>query len=111
MKILVVDGAGYIGSHMVAHLRHAGRWIVVADNFSNGFFSALAYAATMELVEIDIADPVSLANLFAADDFDAVMHPARLVADSLLARTTLGWSPQYTELTTVIRHAWAWEQK
>jgi len=37
--------------------------------------------------------------------------PARLVADSSLARKILGWIPQYADLETIIRHAWEWEQK
>ena len=37
--------------------------------------------------------------------------PVRLVADPSLARATLGWSPQYPELATIIKDAWAWEQK
>jgi UDP-glucose 4-epimerase len=37
--------------------------------------------------------------------------PARLVADSTLAKNTLGWVPQYADLDLIIAHAWAWEQK
>jgi len=37
--------------------------------------------------------------------------PARLVADSGLAREKLGWQPQYTDLSTIIEHAWQWEMK
>lgn len=37
--------------------------------------------------------------------------PARLVADSRLARETLGWTPRYVDLDTIIAHAWQWEQK
>lgn len=36
--------------------------------------------------------------------------PARLVADATLAKNTLGWNPQYSDLATIIQHAWAWEQ-
>jgi UDP-glucose 4-epimerase len=36
--------------------------------------------------------------------------PPRLVADATRARLELGWSPQYPELDTMIRHAWQWEQ-
>jgi len=35
--------------------------------------------------------------------------PARLVADSRLAREKLGWQPRYAELATIIEHAWNWE--
>ncbi|NYE60148.1 UDP-glucose 4-epimerase [Duganella sp. 1224] len=37
--------------------------------------------------------------------------PARLVADPTQARETLGWTPRYADLDTIIRHAWAWEQQ
>lgn len=37
--------------------------------------------------------------------------PARLVADSRLAREKLGWRPQYSDLATIIEHAWKWEMK
>ncbi|MEX0739000.1 MAG: UDP-glucose 4-epimerase GalE [Pseudohongiella sp.] len=37
--------------------------------------------------------------------------PARLVADASAARKYLGWRPNYSELETIIQHAWAWEQK
>ena len=37
--------------------------------------------------------------------------PPLLVADARLAREALGWQPQYAELETIVRHAWAWEQK
>jgi UDP-glucose 4-epimerase len=37
--------------------------------------------------------------------------PARLVADSRLAREKLGWQPQYADLSTIIEHAWKWETR
>jgi UDP-glucose 4-epimerase len=37
--------------------------------------------------------------------------PARLVADSRLAREKLGWQPQYADLATIIEHAWKWETR
>ena len=37
--------------------------------------------------------------------------PARLVADSRLAREKLGWQPQYADLATIIEHAWQWETR
>lgn len=35
--------------------------------------------------------------------------PARLIADSTSIRVKLGWRPQYTDLATIIEHAWVWE--
>jgi UDP-glucose 4-epimerase len=37
--------------------------------------------------------------------------PARLVADSTLARKQLRWQPQYADLATIIEHAWQWEMR
>lgn len=37
--------------------------------------------------------------------------PASLVADATRARTELGWKPQYPALSTLVAHAWAWEQR
>lgn len=37
--------------------------------------------------------------------------PARLVADATLARKYLGWKPKFTDLETIVMHAWRWEQK
>ena len=36
--------------------------------------------------------------------------PARLVADSTLAKKVLGWQARYSKLSEIIQHAWAWEQ-
>ena len=41
MTILVTGGCGYIGSHMVHALADAGEKVVVLDNLSTGFRSAL----------------------------------------------------------------------
>jgi UDP-glucose 4-epimerase len=37
--------------------------------------------------------------------------PARLVADAMLARRRLGWTPEYPDLSTIVAHAWNWERK
>ena len=37
--------------------------------------------------------------------------PARLVADSTLARRHLAWIPSYSDLCTIVSHAWNWERK
>ncbi len=34
--------------------------------------------------------------------------PDRLVAGNLLAKTTLGWSPEHSDLPTIINSAWKW---
>jgi UDP-glucose 4-epimerase len=37
--------------------------------------------------------------------------PARLVADSRLARERLGWAPAYAGIEVIVEHAWRWEQR
>jgi len=37
--------------------------------------------------------------------------PARLVADASRAKSVLGWQPKFPDLETIVKHAWAWEQK
>jgi len=37
--------------------------------------------------------------------------PPALVADASLARETLGWQPRYSDLATLVGHAWAWKQR
>jgi UDP-glucose 4-epimerase len=37
MKLLVVGGAGYIGSHMVKMLANSGHDVITLDDLSTGF--------------------------------------------------------------------------
>lgn len=69
--ILVVGGAGYIGSHMVKRLGLAGCNIVTLDNLSSGHRDAVLYG---EFVLGDMADRALLDRLFSTHRFDAVMH-------------------------------------
>lgn len=41
MSILVLGGAGYIGSHTVYELMDAGEEVVIADNLQTGFREAV----------------------------------------------------------------------
>ncbi len=60
---------------------------------------------------IDCARSVTGRDIKVIDGPRREGDPARLVADSSLARRDLGWKPQYSDLETIVRHAWAWEQK
>ena len=76
MNILVVGGAGFIGSHMVKHLSAAGNEVTVFDNLSKGHRDAVL---TGEFVEGDLADHDQLDQLFGSRDIDAVMHFASFI--------------------------------
>jgi len=82
MRILVVGGAGYIGSHMVKYLGKKHCDVIVFDNLSSGHADAVLNG---ELVVGDLADIPALEALFSANKFDAVMHFASsiLVGESV----------------------------
>jgi UDP-glucose 4-epimerase len=60
---------------------------------------------------IETARRVTGRNIHVVDGPRRTGDPARLVADARLARNQLGWQPIYTDLATIIGHAWRWEQK
>lgn len=69
MVVLVIGGAGYIGSHTARALRRAGHEVIIFDNLSTGFESL---AAGFELVRGDILDAATLAQVLARAG--AIMH-------------------------------------
>lgn len=72
-SILVVGGAGYIGSHTSIALQRAGFRPVVLDNFSQGHGSLLEPFG-IEVVNGDICDSHALSVCFEAHEIDAVLH-------------------------------------
>jgi UDP-glucose 4-epimerase len=70
-RILVVGGAGYIGSHMMKALARAGHEPVAFDNLSTGHADAVIYG---ELVEGDLANRDQVADVIKQGRFDGVMH-------------------------------------
>ncbi len=76
MRVLVVGGAGYIGSHMVKLLGREGFEVTTLDNFSTGYRDAVTCG---ELVEGDMAERDLLDQLFANQRFDGVMHFAAYI--------------------------------
>jgi UDP-glucose 4-epimerase len=89
MTILVTGGAGYIGSHAVHDLVDAGERVVVLDNLSTGFASALPKAA--KLVVGDTGDQPLVAALIDEHGIDSIIHFAAfmVVPDSM--RDPLGY--------------------
>lgn len=60
---------------------------------------------------IDTAQKVSGRSVAIIDSPRRAGDPSRLVADPTLARQKLGWQPQFSELHTLIEHAWRWETR
>lgn len=69
--ILVTGGAGYIGSHVVRQLGEAGERLVVLDNLSTGFRSAVTHGT---LVVGDTGDAELVGRVLREFDVDTVMH-------------------------------------
>ena len=72
MAILVLGGAGYIGSHTVYELIDAGRDVVVADNLLTGFREAVHPKA--RFYQADIRDRKSMDGLFEKEQIEGVIH-------------------------------------
>ena len=72
-KVLVIGGAGYIGSHVVRALLNENFAVTVYDNLSTGQRCNLF--ADAEFIEGDILDEANL-NDVMAQKFDAVVHLA-----------------------------------
>lgn len=60
---------------------------------------------------IDVVQSVTGRRVPIVDADRRVGDPQTLIADSSLARERLGWAPRYSDLATIIEHAWKWEIK
>ncbi len=78
MKILVVGGAGYIGSHVCKTLLRQGAQVTVFDNLSTGHRSNVLPGA--EFIQGDILDVGSLEKACGSAHFDGAIHLAALKA-------------------------------
>jgi len=83
MRILVLGGAGYIGSHTALELVKAGYEVIVADNLVTGYRNSVPEKATF--YEGDIRNASFLDELFSSEKIDAVIHFAAfsLVGESV----------------------------
>jgi len=105
--ILVVGGAGYIGSHAVKMLLDQDFEVVVLDSLSTGHKQAVDPRATF--VKGDLGDENDLAKVFATYPIQAVMHFA---ANSLVGESVIDPLKYYqnnvaatlTLLATMLKH-------
>ena len=77
MNVLVVGGAGYIGSHCVRQLLAAGHRPVVLDNLSHGHRAALPEGVPLVAGEMD--DQGLVRRTLREHRIDLVMHFAALI--------------------------------
>ena len=81
--ILVLGGAGYIGSHTVYELIDAGKEVVIADNLETGHIEAVHPKA--KFYQGDIRDRAFVDSVFDNEQIDGVIHFAAnsLVGESM----------------------------
>ena len=83
MKLLVLGGAGYIGSHTATELLDNGHEVVIADNLVTGYREAVPEKATF--YQGDLRNKDFLVDLLTKEKVDAVIHFAAfsLVGESV----------------------------
>ncbi len=81
MAILVVGGAGYIGSHTVAELLEVNEEVVILDNLQKGHKDAVLGG---KLCIGDLRDEAFLDKVFKENEIESVIHFA---ADSLVGES------------------------
>ena len=89
MTILVTGGCGYIGSHMAHALVDAGEPVVVIDNLTTGFRSALPESAT--LVIGDVGDQALLTSVIKTHAVTEIIHFAASIVVPDSVRDPLGY--------------------
>lgn len=100
MAILVLGGAGYIGSHTVYELIESGRDTVVADNLCTGFRAAVHPKA--RFYEADIRNKNDMDALFEKEKIDGVIHFAALSQVGASMETPLDYYENNLWGTTVL---------
>ncbi len=75
-NILVIGGAGYIGSHMVKMLAEKGYNVIVYDNLSTGYEELVT---VNNFIKGDLADKEKLSKVFKENNIEAVMHFAAFI--------------------------------
>ena len=105
MKILLTGGAGYIGSHTAIELILAGHQVTIVDNLANSSATAVARVEALTqskvaLHRIDLLEVKALDQLFADQQFDAVVHFAGLKAVGESVREPLNY--YHTNINTTL---------
>ncbi len=75
-KILIVGGAGYIGSHMSHYLNDLNKEILILDDLSYGHHEAVS---SLPFIKGCVGDAHCLDEIFIQHDIEAVMHFASFI--------------------------------
>jgi UDP-glucose-4-epimerase GalE len=105
--VLVIGGAGYIGSHAVKALRARGDDVIVYDDLSAGHRAAARFANA--LVEGSVHDLARMRDVMRQYDVDAVMHFAAWASVGDSVRDPVGYYRQNVTGTLTVLEAMAAE--
>lgn len=105
MSYLVTGGAGFVGSHVAAHLLARGEKVVVIDNFNDYYNPALkrhnieriSTSANLTVIEGDIRDVALIKRIF---DEHKITHVAHLAAMANV-RESIHKAPLYIDVNVV----------
>lgn len=78
MNVLVIGGAGYIGSHTVNLLKKNGYTPIIYDNLSKGY-KEVAEILNIKFIQGDLGDKAKLKEVFEKEDIKVVMHFAAFI--------------------------------
>lgn len=82
MSVLIIGGAGYIGSHTVQYFQEKGEDVIVVDNLNTGHRNSVNVE---HFYEVDIRDYDKMDEIFKSHEIDALIHFAAnsLVGESM----------------------------
>ena len=78
-KILVTGGLGFIGSHTVVELQHAGYEVVIIDNLYNSKIEVLDSITSITSIKpsyfnIDLRNKIAVEDFFKNNKIDGIIH-------------------------------------
>ena len=103
MTVLVTGGCGYIGSHMVHELADAGEPVVVLDNLSTGFRSALPEGVPLYVG--DVGDGHLVSSLIEPHCIKSIVHFAASIVVPDSVRKPLDYYRNNTANTRMLLEA------
>ena len=129
------------GKYMTVNLLPMGTWVLAdlaarrgydtrilhlgLEWIETGSFSALPYLENKKIRAVAIPlhwhqqsyNAIETARKITGARIPAAIHPQRqgdpavLVANSELAKSEMGWQPEFSELESIIESAWQWQRK
>ena len=107
MELLLLGGAGYVGSHTAVELLSAGSQVVIADSFEGGNPDVISRIQTItgkpvRVYQVDGRDRDGMETVFRENHFDAVLHFAALKAVGESVREPLRYYRNNLDVTLTL---------